>query len=112
MPVEPDQDVKSPDKEMTTTDIKPPLKPLKEMMTEIKPPLKPQKTLASNPKQRELSLTNFSFLKVNTLNLHKNIKGILKNNGYFFVSDVMKHFKVSFEEPPANPTGKSILKSN
>jgi len=29
---------------------------------------------------------------VNTLNLHKNIKGILVHNGYFFVGDLMKHF--------------------
>jgi len=31
-------------------------------------------------------------LKVNTLNLHKLIKGILVHNGYFFVADIMKHF--------------------
>ena len=43
-------------------------------------------------------LKPFSFVKVNTLNLHKNVKGILKNNGYFFVSDVMKHFKIVYEQ--------------
>ena len=31
-------------------------------------------------------------LKVNTMNLHKHTKGILVHNGYFFVSDLMKHF--------------------
>ena len=34
---------------------------------------------------------------MNTLNLHKLIKGILVHNGYFFVADIMKHYDVSEE---------------
>lgn len=29
---------------------------------------------------------------MNALNLHRNVKGCLLHNGYFYVEDVMKHF--------------------
>ena len=39
-----------------------------------------------------IDFNNNLLLKVNTMNLHKIVKGILVHNGYFFVKDVMKHF--------------------
>jgi hypothetical protein len=44
-----------------------------------------------NVKKEDLKL--FEFLKVNSLNLPKTVKGVLVHNGYFFVSDLMNHFK-------------------
>ena len=63
-----------------------------------------QKFIINQPDAEKVKLLKpFSFVKVNTLNLHKNVKGILKNNGYFFVSDVMKHFKIVYEQQQENP---------
>jgi hypothetical protein len=44
--------------------------------------------------KKKISFNNNLLLKVNTLNLHKLVKGILVHNGYFFVKDVMKHFQI------------------
>ena len=51
-------------------------------------------------------------LKVNTMNLHKHTKGILVHNGYFFVSDLMKHFhKVNKNEKNAAQGNKQPAKA-
>jgi hypothetical protein len=52
------------------------------------------KTNGMGAPQKELSDSHL-LLKVNTLNLQKNVRGILVHNGYFFVSDLMKHFERS-----------------
>lgn len=52
-----------------------------------------QKVFAKRQIQLSGSLNHSLLLKVNTLNLQKQIKGILVHNGYFFVQDVMRHFQ-------------------
>jgi hypothetical protein len=46
------------------------------------------------------------------MNLHKHTKGILVHNGYFFVSDLMKHFhKVNKNEKNAALGNKKPAKA-
>lgn len=44
------------------------------------------------------------------MNLHKNVKGILVHNGYFFVADIMKHFhKISKKDRPPGTASSNNL---
>ena len=84
-------------------------------MTEVDPniPLtKPEdnsvpKINGKNSKRKEVSDSHL-LLKVNTLNLPKNVRGILVHNGYFFVSDLMKYF----HRDGKNITVKGDIKSD
>ena len=56
-------------------------------------PILQKKQEAQKRPGKEITFSNNLALKVNCLNLAKNVKGILVHNGYFYVTELMKHFQ-------------------
>ena len=49
-------------------------------------------TSAAEPPKIHLEETPELLVKIQTLNLPKNVKGILIHNAYFYVGDLLKHY--------------------